>query len=179
MAYAGGTFTDSIGHYTAPAHYTRTVTSVEIDGSQDIRIVIEFTSDPNSSDEDCFFASIWGSFGLDDMTVIGGGINASYDFEDGLQGWTPGFCDQVGGFVDIVDVGCYPILDPCTCPLDGNVTEMHAGLCNEAIHPTGQHVEISSPFCDVGSSDPKEIILVFDMYAELPLENGVLFRPGW
>jgi len=174
-----GGFTDSIGFYLHPAIYDRVVTEGEIGTAQTIKFILEFESDVGYSDEDCSYTTTWGPFGCDDMTVNGGGINKTYNFETGLQGWTLSFCNPVGLFVDIVDVGCYTILDPCTCKLEGNVVAMHADVCDNGVHPDGQHVWIESPICDFGNSNPKTIFMDVDGYADLPQENGVLWRPGW
>jgi hypothetical protein len=174
-----GGFTDSIGAYNAPATYTRSITQGEIGGAQNVRIIFEFLSDGGWSDEDGDFCTIWGPMSLDDLSIVGGGINVTEGWEGGLNGWTPGLCDPVGHYISVVDVGPYTILDPCACKLEGNVVEMHDGLDNQGTHPVGQHVWIESPICDLGNSDVKTIFMEFDMYAEMPQENGVLFRPGW
>ena len=174
-----GGFTDSLGHYSNPAFYTRTISRAEIGDAQEIRIIIEFASDGGWSDEDAKYTTTWGPFGADDLTITGGGINESYDFENGLGDWTPGACAPKGHQVDIVDVGCYTILDPCHCRLRGNILEMHEGLCDAGTHPVGQHVWVESPICDFGDTYPKTVFMDFDLYAELPQENGVLIRPGW
>jgi|GEM_PF-1589876 len=175
-----GGFTDSIGSYLNPAIYNRVVTADEIGGAQTVNFIVEFKSDGGYSDEDCSYATTWGPFGCDDMTINGGGINKTYSFETGLQNWVPGFCNPVGLFVNIVDVGCYTILDPCTCKLEGNVVAMHADVCDNGVHPTGQLIEILSPICDDSANQNlKNIFMQFDMYAELPQENGVNIRPGW
>jgi len=174
-----GGFTDSVGFYLSPAIYNRVVAADEIGGAQTVNFIVEFKADGGASDEDCRYPTTWGPFGCDDMTINGGGISKTYNFETGLQNWVPGFCNPVGLFVNIVDVGCYTILDPCACRLEGNILEMHADVCDNGIHPDGQHVWVESPICDFGNSNPKTIFMDFDIYAELPQENGALWRPGW
>ena len=174
-----GGFTDSIGSYQEPAQFTRSISHEDIGEEQDIRIVVEFSSDPSWSDEDCEYGTTWGPFGLDDLTINGGGINASFDFEGGLGSWSAGFCDPKGHGVDVVDVGCYTILDPGPCRLYGNILEMHQNTCDEGVHPNGQHCWIESPICDLGNADLKTIFMEFDMAAALPLDDGVQIRPGW
>ena len=84
----GGTFTDSIGHYSEPIHYERIITEEEIDASPELWIVFEFTSDNAWSDEDCHYSTVSGPFGADSISIYGPGIeDRFYDFEDGLQGW--------------------------------------------------------------------------------------------
>lgn len=178
LPYTGG-FTDSIGSYTAPATYTRTITAAEIAGAQNIHIIFEYSSDGGWSDEDGDFCTSQGPFAMDDLSISGGGINITEGWEGGIGGWTPGLCNPKGDYITVVDVGCYTILDPCVCKLQGNVLEMHADQCEQGYHPVGQHCWIESPICDFGNSDVKTIFMQFDMYAELPQENGVLIRPGW
>jgi hypothetical protein len=178
QAWAGG-FTDSIASYTVPARFDRTIPSAVIGGPQSIRFVFEFTSDSGFSDEDGGYCTRWGPFGIDDLVVTGGGISVNEGWEDGLGGWTPGFCGSVGHFVDVVDVDCYSILDPCACSMSGNVLEMHDLTCGEGNHPDGQSVRVESPICDLGNSDVKTIFADVGGYMLLPSEDGVFWRPGW
>jgi hypothetical protein len=177
-AYRGG-FTDSIGSYAAPRTYTREITATEIGSAQNVRVVMEFTSDAGWSDEDGFYCTTWGPFGMDDLTINGGGIHLTEGWESGLNGWTASSCGQVGDYIDVVDLGCYSILDPCTCRLSGNVIEMHDGLCEEGTHPTGQHQWIESPICDLGDSGLKCIFADLDYYLDLRPADGVALRVGW
>jgi hypothetical protein len=177
--YAGG-FTGKIGidagGIITPALYTRVLSPAEIGVAQAIRFQIEFRSDGAYSDEDGLYTTRKGPFAFDDVVISGGGCDRTYDFETGLQGWTPGVSDPIGAFTAIVDVGGYVILDPCACKLSGNVLAFHDPLLS---HPTGQYVRIESPICDSGNTDAKTIFMEFDMYSELPRDAGVLFRPGW
>lgn len=174
-----GGFTGAIGTYPAPAAYTRAITPEEFGGTSSYSIVIEFVGDGGWSDEDGEFCTTFGPLGVDDLRIVGGGEDASYDFETGLQGWNPAFCASVGAYAGIADLGCYPILDPCQCDLSGNVMELHDGECENGFHPDEQHEWVESPICDLGSDEVKDIFAEFDMYAETPMENGVLYRPGW
>ncbi len=178
LAFVGG-FTDSIGRFDLPATYTRVIAEAEFEGAAAYTIVIEYIADVAWSDEDCQYATRWGPFGVDDITVVGGGENKTYSFETGLENWTPGLCDPVGEYSSVVDVNCYTILDPCACRLESNVIEMHQEACDAGVHPVGQWNWIESPIVDTGTTDVKTIFLEYDMYAELPLDNGVLYRPGW
>jgi hypothetical protein len=174
-----GGFTDSIASYRAPAIFGRTLLAAEIGAAQDIRLVFEFSSDGGWSDEDGNYCTTWGPFGMDELRIIGGGIDFLEDWEGGLGSWTPGYCSPIGSYVGVVDLGCYTILDPCACRLQGNIVEFHAGQCDEGYHPTGQHCWIESPIVDTGDSSIKSVFADFDVYAIVPLENGVLYRPGW
>ncbi|MFB3907538.1 MAG: FlgD immunoglobulin-like domain containing protein [Candidatus Eisenbacteria bacterium] len=172
-------FSDSIGRWDAPATFTRQISATEIGGAQNIRFVFEFRSDGAYDDNDCLYTTEYGPFGVDEISISGGGIQKLYNFETGLQGWAPASCSPVGHYTSVVDIGCYTILDPCSCGLTNNVIEMHAGLCDAGEHPAGQHVWIESPIVDTGNTDLKTIFMEFDLYAELPRENGVMIRPGW
>ncbi|MFB3907091.1 MAG: FlgD immunoglobulin-like domain containing protein [Candidatus Eisenbacteria bacterium] len=172
-------FTDSLGSYSAPLTFTRNITQAEIGAAQNIKIVFEFISDGGWSDEDCSYPTVWGPFGADDVTINGGGINQTYNFESGLGTWTPTLCSPVGDYVNIVDVSAYTILDPCACKLEGNVLEMHSGQGDAGEHPVGQLIMLESPIIDTGNENLKTIFMEFDQYSELPVENGVLYRPGW
>jgi hypothetical protein len=177
--YEGGTFTDSIGHYSDPVQYMRVILPSEIQGAQDIRIIFEFTSDIRVSDEDCFYDTIWGPFGVDDIQITGGGIEKWYSFEIGtLDGWTPEVCAPVGDFVGIANINGYMIPDPC-CSLVDNILEMHEGVANAGTHPDKQHVMAYSPICLLGGASPKTIAMEFNIFAQLPINDGVFFRPGW
>ncbi|MDM7915501.1 MAG: hypothetical protein QUU85_09600 [Candidatus Eisenbacteria bacterium] len=163
----------------SPTTYTRTITQGEIGAAQQVRIVFEFLSDGGWSDEDGNYDSELGAFGADDVSVQGGGIAATYDFESGLSGWTASINPGLGHFAGVADVDCYTILDPCMCRLSGNILEFHEGECDEGTHPDGQYIMLVSPIVAFPDVLPKNIFLDLDLYADLPLENGVLFRPGW
>jgi len=175
-----GGFTGWFGSYADPVTYDRTIAQGEIGEAQSVQLIIEFKSDGGYSDEDENYCTTYGPFGTDDIALSGGGIDASYDFENGLDGWTPVTCGSVGSQVDIADVGCYTLVDPCHCKLAGNIVEMHAGLCDDGTHPDRQHAWIESPICDVGNgADPHEIFMQYDMDADMPRENCTIFRRGW
>ncbi|MBD3160502.1 MAG: T9SS type A sorting domain-containing protein [Candidatus Eisenbacteria bacterium] len=181
-AWDKGTFTDSIGHPTAPAQYNRTVTAGEIAQGPDseIRFIFEFFSDGFWSDEDCDFPTEYGPFGADDIVITGNGINASYDFETGTtENWTPGSCNPIGSFAGLADVFDYTILDPCGCRLEGNVLELHAGDGDAGVHPVGQKTTLIGPTVWFGNNDLKDIFMEFTLYAEMPRVNGVFACGRW
>jgi len=72
------------------------------------------------------------------------------------------------------------IADNCACGLSGNVLEFHDDEPSPG-HPEGQHVMIYSPPADKSALSPSinHIFAEYDIYADLPLANGVLYRPGW
>jgi hypothetical protein len=184
LAFEGG-FTDRIGAFdangvvTGSEQYSRAITEAEIAASPTIQVVIEFTSDGAWSDEDCDFPTVQGPFGADDLMLTSNLTegDVSYDWEGGLQGWTPIPCDPIGDFAGIADVGAYTILDPCGCRLSGNVLELHDGTGIDGTHPEGQHVQILGPICRLPDG-LKHIGIDFDMYAEMPQSSGVFLRPG-
>ncbi|MBD3160829.1 MAG: hypothetical protein GF346_01645 [Candidatus Eisenbacteria bacterium] len=182
LDWVKGTFTDSIGHPEAPEHYERTVTADEIDQEPgtEIQFVFEFYSDVFWSDEDCDFPTEYGPFGADDISITGNGIDAFYDFETGdSQDWTPGVCKAVGTFAGVAPLADYTILDPCGCKLEGNILECHDGLGDQGVHPEMQHVRFVGPTCWFGTDEPKDIFVEFDLYAEMPRDNGVMLAGRW
>ncbi|MEZ4654004.1 MAG: hypothetical protein R3E12_10595 [Candidatus Eisenbacteria bacterium] len=94
-------------------------------------IIVEFylavTGGP--SDEDCSFDSQWGAFGIDNV-IVAGGAQASFDFEDGPQGWET----LAGGLnrdpqlvFEVRDLAAYGrgYENWMDCPLDANVMTLH------------------------------------------------------
>jgi hypothetical protein len=177
-SYDGG-FTGVIGAWNAPAVYARTISAAEIAGAQQIRILLEFTSDAAYSDEDGGYECTFGPFGVDGVVLNGGGIFATYDFETGLQGWVPTHRAAVGGQAEIADVSCYALLEGCQCPLSGNVLEVHQDQCDAGTHPDGQYTRLISPIIDIDPPTPKTIVVDYDVYALMPMADNVLIRDGW
>jgi hypothetical protein len=130
-SYEGGTLTGSIGSPEYPETYTRVITAAEIDGAQEIRIEIEFFSDRIWSDEDCLYPTTYGPIAIDDLAIQGGGIDAFYVFENGLQGWIPSVVPGQAREISITDIGCYEYYDTCSCALEANILEYHRGLCDD------------------------------------------------
>ncbi len=178
LPWLGG-FTGTIAAYDDPATYTRAVTAEEIGGAQSIRFVFEFTSDNGWSDEDGDYTTTWGPFGADDVTIRGGGIDVTQDFENGIEPWTPSVCPGVGVLAGIAPFECYDFIDPCDCRLSGNVLELHVDPCPDGFHPDYQYERLESPICDIGTGDAHNIFLHFDLFAEMPIELGVTFRVRW
>jgi len=195
----GGGFTGQIGidslvpsgtpWLVAPVTWTtRDFNATDITGgAQNVNFIFEFISDGGLSDEDCRGNFIWGPFVADNVTLAGTGVPATaWTFETGLQGWVPGVCTPIGDYTDIVylDPLLYVVQDPCSCKLFNNVLEMAADQGGgQFAHPVGQHCFLAGPICnldaEVGMPALRVIFMDFDMYAELPQENGVLIRPCW
>ena len=158
-----------------------TLTSSNFNGSTRYQIVFEMTADGGWSDEDASYPTEYGPAAFDDV-LIG---TTTYNFEDGLQGWTPAACQGKGTYFGIAPLGDYTIEDPCQCSLLDNILEMHD---TEPIwHPEGQLEYAVSPIIDVlndvtpgtlGGEGQLEIFVEWDQYSVMPRANGVLFRTG-
>ncbi len=169
-------FTSTIGTYDAPAAYSHDISQGDFGGAPTpYTIEFEFTSDYGWSDEDGYRPTTYGPFCVDDVSI---GADF-YDFEDGLQGWTPSECPGIGSFFTIADVGSYSLQNPCTCRLRGNVMGFADG---HGKHPVGEVEGAHSPPVDRSSQylqSHNEIFAEWDSYADLPKTNGVFYRPGW
>jgi hypothetical protein len=190
-------FTDQIGlasdHPASPpvgATFSRSLADIDMDeGAPDhtisatFQIVFEFTSDGGWSDEDAQYTTEYGPFAADNVSITGPGVtDVTYQFENDLDNWVPSGCPGIGTFFGLADISTYDIQDPCDCELEGTVLEMHDDSFE---HPEGQRIFcISNEFDppDASGGDPtlqNSIFAQFDLYAELPLANGVLYRPGY
>jgi len=155
--------------------------TAEIGAAQNINFIIEFISDGGLSNEDCRGDFLLGGFACDNIEYkVNGAVSQSWNFEDNtLQGWTRGFCLPVGAYGGIWDLSLFEILDPCACRLENNILALAVEEQGEWVHPYGQHVNLMGPICNFANTDLKTIFMEFDMYAEMPRENGVLIRPCW
>ncbi len=154
-------------------------------GSHDLLIRFRFTSDISWDDEVGNFDSE-GAFRLDYVEVTGFDVD---DFEFDGSGWEPSTADPVGGEFRLVNEPYYPP----GLPGDVYDTGESATTCNAwvAYDPAtlefpeasttdleaGRHLEIviESP----GISLPtvwSHVLLSFDVFQDVPLENGVFFR---
>ncbi|MBK8233467.1 MAG: hypothetical protein IPK72_23540 [Candidatus Eisenbacteria bacterium] len=169
----------TVGSYPT---YSRTIAAAAFGGFTAFTIRIEFRSDGGFSDQDGEFDTDYGPFGVDDVTLDGAisGGSFVYGFEADLEGWTTATCGLAvtDSHLGVASVSNYAILDPCSCGLAGNVLEFHD---ENGEHPTGQHEFGISPIVDRGALGPQYNTLLgtFDLYAEMPLANGVFYRPGW
>jgi hypothetical protein len=169
LGFTGRIGIDAQGIIT-PALFERSVTPAEIGGAQQVRFLVEFTSDGGWSDEDCGYATPKGPFAIDDISVEGGGIDRIYTFETGDQGWVAMNEETLPTEAGIADGACYSVP---SC-LSVNVLEVHAGECDEGYHPAGQSVLLESPVCLVGPGWD-EIFFEHDMYED----TAFLYRVGW
>ncbi|MBK8229635.1 MAG: T9SS type A sorting domain-containing protein [Candidatus Eisenbacteria bacterium] len=163
------------------AHASLVAPASLLSGWTEFRVVLEFSSDGGWSDEDGDYATDFGPFGCDDVSLSGGVSATTYDFEADAQGWTGEVCGAIGTFLGIAPLATYNIPDLCECALSGNVMEVHDGVGPMGEHPQGQHVQLFSPPIDRGSLGPSynDVFATWDIYADLPQANGVFIREGW
>ncbi len=166
------------------ATYDRVITQAEFGGSGspiEFEIIFEFVSDGGWSDQDGHFVTGYGPWAVDDL-ILSGSIHDApfFDWDDGLQGWTPSACPGVGSFLGVGALSDYVILDPCVCGLDGHLMHLH-NQSHE--HFYGQRERAWSPIVDrtgiPNYTDYNRIFADWDMYADLPMENGVFYRSLW
>jgi len=174
-------FNDIIGDPATGSYptYNTNITATQIGGTT-FHLVFEFTSDGGWSDEDGYWATAYGPFGADDVSLSGSisGGPFTYGFDSDLQGWTPSGCLGKGSYFAVHDISNYVIQDPCACRLDGNIVAWHDDF---GVHPEGQHELSESPPADRASlgSGYNRVLTQYDMYAEMPQANGVFERVGF
>ncbi len=178
----GSGFSGHRGAPNTPLTFTRSITNADFGGGSapvPFRIIIEFSSDAGVSDQDGDWSSAYGPFGMDDVTLTSNlvGGNAAYNFDANLQSWTPSTCPAIGSYWGIADVGNYVIQDPCACTLTGNIIEYHDANLH---HPVKQLEGAFAPPADrTNLQSYNKIFVDYDVYAELPYNNGVWYRPGF
>lgn len=156
--------------------WTATVPAAVMGEPGPFTVRIAFESDGGWSDEDGEYSTYFGPFGADDVAVTGGAA-AAYNFDASLQGWTPAACPAIGSYFAVHPLSMYDIPDPCSCELTGNVLSLHDANLG---HPVGQRESASSNIVDhTAYMAYNEIFADFDLYADLPQSNGVLYRPAW
>lgn len=181
---------DTLGVITQVS-YARSILNAELGGGttqRNFTIVLEFKSDGGLSDEDgtSGWDDFYGPWGVDNVLVQNNLVPntpMSYNFDNGLQGWTASKCPGIGSFMGIAPRSNYVLQDPCACELSGNILKFH-NANNE--HPVFQHVMAYSPIADrkTDIGNPQylsynRIMMDWDQYSELPQENGVFYRSGW
>src|SRR5690606_24962544 len=82
-----------------------------LQGATGFQIIFEMTSDGGWSDEDGFYETFYGPFGVDEVQ-LSGGATASYEFDTDAPGWTFEPVPGVGTHFGIGNVANYEILDP-------------------------------------------------------------------
>ena len=160
--------------------YVTSISDVAVGGFGSYQLIFSMESDGGWSDEDGQYTTEYGPFGADNVQ-LSGGSTAFFDFEAGLDGWIDTVCAGVGTFFGLRDVSLYTIQDPCDCELDGNVLEFHQDDFDH--FPYGQHMQARSNPVDLTTAQSTfgavTIGAIWDQYSELPVANGVFYRPGW
>ena len=159
------------------------MTELDLGGTPQFQVVFEFDSDGGWSDQDAEFTTEYGPFAVDAVQLSGAftGSPMNSGFESSLDGWMPEAGSGNGAYALVGDVSLYDIQDACVCGLSGNVLAMHD---SSGGHPDGQRQYLVSNTVDLTSvPDPgsgERIVLAYwDQYSELPIANGVFYRPGW
>ena len=94
-----------------------------------------------------------------------------------LAPWVASVCPGAAATPASPRSHCYDFIDPCACRLCGkHPRDARRRLPDGIHHPSDSMSVIESPICDIGTGDPHSIFIDFDMYAQMPNENGVLFR---
>lgn len=135
-------------------------------------------SDASYSDEDGLFTTNCGAFALDDVSLSGGGISYSTDFETGDDGWAlspvqPGIGGDWSNIVDVSDLP--PALTDCVCNFADSVL-VFENLAGPGAHTVGQNNFAASPWIDLldaGLVGAPGKFVEMDMYADMPLLNYV------
>jgi hypothetical protein len=182
--------TGQIGSPDSPVTYADSLPEDNLPaGTTAIALRFEFTSDGGWSDEDGEggVCSTYGPFGADNISLsIAGGDTATHNFEEGDHGWTFTACPGNGNFVDLHHISEYEILDPCDCGLEGWIMAFHDENFEHPDDPDGSGMGQANmavtPIIDRAAYSAEEgwndIFWRLDIYAWLPLINGVLYRPG-
>ncbi len=155
--------------------------AADFQGESSYQIVIEMVSDGGWSDEDGSFTTVYGPGGFDNISIDG---NLT-DFETGLGGWVAEACPGDGGSHEnfgVADVSNYNIGDDCDCDLSGNVLKFHD---ENGEQPEGTNIVARTPRVDLlndvdlPGAGQLRIFAQWTQYVDLPVANGVVYRPGW
>ncbi len=163
---------DTLTSYTSFLEGTE---SLDLSAYAGNAVTVYFLSqaDGGYSDGDCNYNSSDGMFEIDDLAV---GAETVADFESSNGGWTFGRVSGVGSFAKLESAAGLPNSDPCPtfCGIVGNcVTIYDAGDPN--FHAVNQNELIQSPVINLtqnGSYPVGSYVMQFDVYANLPLQNG-------
>jgi hypothetical protein len=141
-------------------------------------ITIKFCviTDGSWSDEDGLYTTNCGAFGLDNVSLSGGGITYSSDFETGEDGWIlsdvePGQGGDWANIVHVVDLP--PPLTDCVCNFSDSV------LVFEDLNAVGSHNIYQNNFAaspwidllDAGLVGAPGKFVEADIYADMPVLN--------
>lgn len=175
-----GIFSGDSGGPDNPVLHSSTVSAAELPGGTTaVRLVAQFVSDQSFSDTDGNYCSTFGGFGLDDVIVnIGGGLEASYDFDSDDEGWTVEICAGFDPLAGVHDTDDYELPDGCI--FSGAVLGFHD---MDQQHPEGVRWEqATSPIVDLSAfpSPIEDIVASYDVYLDIPTAtNDTRWRSGW
>jgi len=182
-----------IGSPAVPARDTIVLDASELPpGTETFTLAFVFESDPLYSDGLDSFAgflnSRHGPFGVDDIHVVGGGLDDLSDFEptgtpgEELDGWVSTPMPGIGTYLAAVPL---TELDPPdvtgACPIAGTVMVAAATDGSAFPHPEDQLEEIVSNPLYVGPGSPAHAsgldrwLVRWDAYEDLPLVGGVSY----
>lgn len=186
----------AIGTPTSPANDSIIIAVTDLPvGAGAFEILFNFQSDPLYSDGldsfGGFLNSRFGPWGLDDISVAGVGLSASFDFEAATytgdrqlsNGWT--FTDEgaIGQLIAVNQLSSLdPIGDPCTCPITlsgGEYVMTAADILGEFKHPKRQRELLQSPPAYTGGGAYDAFTLSqWSVWEDTPTSNGVGYRPA-
>lgn len=144
----------------------------DFQGETAFRVAFEMTSDGAYSDEDGFFDSDFGPFGVDDIALGGAlvGGSVAYGFEGDLDGWTPeSRTEPDPSQIGVLSASSYPL--PDGCGLNGNVLELHDETFG---HPFDQSELLHSNTVSL-----EGLGTVQDIALEMSMVTGPVAGPGF
>ncbi|MBD3235270.1 MAG: T9SS type A sorting domain-containing protein [Candidatus Eisenbacteria bacterium] len=180
-----------IGSPDMPAVFDATLPAGSFDPAvETIRLRLRMQADGGWSDEDGDYDSECGPFGADDVELMIGWSVASYDFDDGAQGWSFDRCPGVGAFMEVVPEPVW--LEwvehagvACECQLDGNAlcfSDLEGSPHWPPGHPIGQKERAFSGIVaseGYPHAEYNAAIARWTMYAYLRRSAGTFYRPGY
>lgn len=138
-----------------------------------------FTADGGWSDEDGLNSTSCGAFAVDNVSLVGGGIDYFSDFETGEDGWAqlaaPGIGGEWSNIVHLADLP--PYTTACECNLADSVLVFED--LSTAGHNPFQNNFAASPWIDLkaaGLVGVPDKFIQYKVYAELPLLNYVFVQ---
>ncbi len=184
-------FEGAIGDAADPAFFDE---DVEVPAGaldpQTTHVQLEFRMDADgiASDEDGLWDSPCGPFAADNVSIAVGGVNQSYDFNAGSQGWTFERCAGIGTHMHVVhdyeyeewlaDLGL-----TCTCSLAGNALAFVGTSCQNgpALVPGLLEQFETGTVARAGYPAPfwNNVVVSLNAFYNLPTSTGAAIRPGF
>ncbi len=181
-------FTGIIGAPGAPATYARLVPYAELPpGTAEVQLEVRMTSDGGWSDQDGYYDSACGPFGLDDVSVTMGSVLQIWDFDGGAQGWTFDRCPGAGTYMGVLPETVWgPWLAAIglpDCPLGGNawdfVDEVSSPYWPPGIPGETSQMAISGPVPRGQYSPALWDTVVVQLSQYMNGGMAMVFRPGY